>query len=579
MNLEFQLPFGQWVEVAIDWIVTTFAGFFAVLQVALQSCNDFLYNALAFPPNWVLIILIMALAWAMRGWRLALGALIGLSFIIAVGQWDNSLRTLALVLVASAMALLIAIPLGIWAGRSDRASRVLRPILDFFQTMPAMVYLIPALILFGVGVVPGIFATVLFALPPGVRMTELGIRGVDSEMVEAGRAFGSTPGRILRQIQLPLAMPSIMAGVNQVIMLSLSMVVIAGMVGASGLGQEVTTSLGQADIALGFEAGMSVVVLAMLLDRITGSIGKRKFNPTWVKITAIVVVIAMIVANVLTGSGITSNKHENGDDRVVTIGVFNGWPESVVTSELLKYVLEEQGYTVNLEYGDPAPVFTGLQNGTYDLTTNVWLPITHESYMDEYGQELVDLGSWYDEARLTFAVNADAPIDSLDQLAANADKFGNRIVGIEPGAGLTKITQEELIPGYGLEGMDYVLSSTPGMLTELRTAQSKGENIVVTLWAPHWPYSEFDIKNLEDPQGLLGGNESIHIFGSSDFEQRYPTLSEWLGDFEMAEEPFSDLANIIFNENANADPAPLVADWVEENREWVDGLDLARLQP
>lgn len=275
MNLEFQLPFGQWVEVAIDWIVTTFAGFFAVLQVALQWCNDFIYNALAFPPNWVLILLIMALAWVMRGWRLALGALIGMSFIISVGQWDNSLRTLALVLVASAMALLIAIPLGIWAGRSDRASRALRPILDFFQTMPAMVYLIPALILFGVGVVPGIFATVLFALPPGVRMTELGIRGVDTEMVEAGRAFGSTPGRILRQIQLPLAMPSIMAGVNQVIMLSLSMVVIAAMVGAPGLGQDVVTGLTGLRVGLGVEAGLAVVILAIYLDRVTAALGDR----------------------------------------------------------------------------------------------------------------------------------------------------------------------------------------------------------------------------------------------------------------------------------------------------------------
>jgi len=191
--------------------------------------------------------------------------------IVGVNQWANAMDSLALVMVAASAAVLIAIPVGIWAARDDRVSRVVRPVLDFLQTMPAFVYLIPALLLFGVGPVPGIVATVVFALAPGVRLTELGIRGVDAEVVEAGHAFGASPARILRQIQLPLAMPSIMAGVNQVIMLSLSMVVIAGMVGAGGLGGAVVQSLSRIDIALGVEAGVSVVILAIILDRITSA--------------------------------------------------------------------------------------------------------------------------------------------------------------------------------------------------------------------------------------------------------------------------------------------------------------------
>jgi ABC-type proline/glycine betaine transport system permease subunit len=175
------------------------------------------------------------------------------------------------VLVASLIATAISIPLGIAAARSDHVSRVVRPLLDFLQTMPAFVYLIPAIIFFGVGAVPGMIATILFALAPGVRLTELGIRGVDKEVVEAGHAFGATPGRILRQIQLPLARPSIMAGVNQVIMLSLSMVVIAGIVGAGGLGGEITRAIGRINVGLGFEAGISIVVIAMILDRITSA--------------------------------------------------------------------------------------------------------------------------------------------------------------------------------------------------------------------------------------------------------------------------------------------------------------------
>ncbi|HML50968.1 MAG TPA: ABC transporter permease subunit [Propionicimonas sp.] len=184
--------------------------------------------------------------------------------------------TLALVLVAAFFAVIISIPLGILAARSRLASAIIRPILDFLQTMPAFVYLVPALLLFRVGVAPGIVATIIFAMAPGVRLTELGIRSVDAEVVEAGEAFGATPRRILRQIQLPLAMPSIMAGINQVIMLSLSMVVIAGLVGAGGLGGDVIASLSQLDTSLGVEAGLAVVVLAILLDRFTNAFGQRR---------------------------------------------------------------------------------------------------------------------------------------------------------------------------------------------------------------------------------------------------------------------------------------------------------------
>lgn len=278
-DLEFAIPFGDWVETATRWLIEVFGIVFDIAGLILELPYEFFYGILSFLPNWVVMLVVVGLAILARGRKglpLAVGSVVGLLFVVSVGQWDNAMKTLSLVLVASILALVIAIPTGIWAAKSERASRVIRPILDFFQTMPAMVYLIPALLLFGVGVVPGIFATVIFSLPPGVRMVELGIRGVDREVVEAGRAFGATPNRILRQIELPLALPSIMAGVNQVIMLSLSMVVIAGMVGAAGLGQQVTQALQSIDLALGFEAGLSVVVLAMILDRLTGGIGTRR---------------------------------------------------------------------------------------------------------------------------------------------------------------------------------------------------------------------------------------------------------------------------------------------------------------
>jgi len=269
----FRLPIGDWIEAVVDFVTTYLAIVFDVIRTVFLGLYDAVDWVLATPPWWAIIIVVTALAVYARGWRFGGLTLVGLLVIVSVDQWDNAMDTLALTLVAALIAILISVPVGIWAARSSTVSAVVRPILDFLQTMPAFVYLIPALILFRVGVVPGIVATIAFALAPGVRLTELGIRGVDAEVVEAGHAFGATPRRILRQIQLPLALPSIMAGVNQVIMLSLSMVVIASMVGAPGLGRDIIQALNRIDVGLGFEAGLAVVILAMLLDRLTATLG------------------------------------------------------------------------------------------------------------------------------------------------------------------------------------------------------------------------------------------------------------------------------------------------------------------
>lgn len=223
------------------------------------------------------VLLFAALAALVAGWRLALFTVLGFLLIVSMDRWEAATSTLALVLVATAVAVLFAVPVGILAAYNDRVSALVKPVLDFMQTMPAFVYLIPAIAFFGVGQVPGVIATIVFAMPPGVRLTELGIRQVDKELVEAGEAFGAPNLQILRGIQLPLALATIMAGVNQVIMLSLSMVVIAGMVGAGGLGNIVYSGIAQADSALGFEGGIAVVLLAIYLDRLTGAV--TRFSP------------------------------------------------------------------------------------------------------------------------------------------------------------------------------------------------------------------------------------------------------------------------------------------------------------
>ncbi len=262
----------------------------------------------------------------------------------------------------------------------------------------------------------------------------------------------------------------------------------------------------------------------------------------------------------------------NKDKKDLTIAVFNGWDEGVAASELWKAVLDEKGYNVELEYADVAPVYSGLSTGDYDLNLDVWMPETHAEYVKEYGDDIVDLGAWNEESRLTIAVNEDAPIDSLDELAKNADKFDNRIVGIEPGAGLTAATTDRVIPAYGLEDMEYLTSSTAAMLTELTAATKAGENIVVTLWEPHWAYSSLPIKTLEDPEGTLKNVESIHAYGKKDVAEDFPQATKWIKGFDMDLEKLYSLEKAMFVDYDGQDYAPIVKKWIGENQEYVDSM-------
>ncbi|MGH3519739.1 MAG: ABC transporter permease [Haloechinothrix sp.] len=267
------IPVGRTIEEFFTWLTDNMDGFFDAVTDVVGGAVDGLIALLQAPDPVLLAVIFAVLGLLVRGWRFAIFALPGLLLVISMGQWNAAMQTLALVVVATAVAVLIAIPLGILAARSRRASAVFKPILDLMQTMPAFVWLVPVVTLFSIGVVPGVVATIIFALPPGVRLTELGIRNVDAETVEAANAFGATPRQTLFGVQLPLALPTIMAGINQVIMLALSMAVIAGLVGAEGLGGAVTEAIATLNLGLGFEAGLSVVVLAIYLDRVTASIG------------------------------------------------------------------------------------------------------------------------------------------------------------------------------------------------------------------------------------------------------------------------------------------------------------------
>ncbi|GAB3045411.1 ABC transporter permease [Sediminivirga luteola] len=270
-----RFPLGDFVHEVIRWLQSALSGLIGGVRWLLDLLYGSLEYTLATPIFLIMIAIFAAVAWLASGWKLAVVTAIGFYLIRALDLWLPAMQTMALVLVACVMAILLAIPVGILAAKVRAVSLVVKPVLDFMQSMPALAYLVPVISVFSIGQVPGIIATIIFAMPPGVRLTELAIRQVDHEVVEAGQAFGATAWSILRKIQLPLAMPTIMAGINQVIMLALSMVVLAGMVGAQGLGGEIVGALSRVNVPLGVEAGLAVVIVAVYLDRVTAALGHR----------------------------------------------------------------------------------------------------------------------------------------------------------------------------------------------------------------------------------------------------------------------------------------------------------------
>jgi len=270
------LPVDDWINRGLDWAVLHFRPAFQAVRGPVDATLSGVTDLLQSAPSLALTTLIGLLAWQFAGRGVAIGAVVSLLVVNMLGIWPDAMVTLSLVLTSLVFCLLLGLPLGILLAASDRAQRWTRPVLDAMQTTPAFVYLVPVVMLFGIGNVPGVIVTIVFALPPLVRLTALGIRQVRPDLVEAARAYGASPWQLLVKVQLPLAMPSIMAGINQALMLSLSMVVVASMIAVGGLGQMVLRGIGRLDMGLATIGGLGIVLLAVTLDRITQALGQAR---------------------------------------------------------------------------------------------------------------------------------------------------------------------------------------------------------------------------------------------------------------------------------------------------------------
>ncbi|WP_029089252.1 glycine betaine ABC transporter substrate-binding protein [Brevibacterium album] len=260
------------------------------------------------------------------------------------------------------------------------------------------------------------------------------------------------------------------------------------------------------------------------------------------------------------------------EDKEISIAAFNGWDESFAAAHLTKYALEEEGYSVTIEGFEAGPGYTAVAEGDIDFLMDAWLPVTHEDYIAQFDEQLEASGCWYVQAANTIAVNEDSPAQSMADLAEMADEHNSTIVGIEAGAGLTRQTQDIMIPTYGLEDWEFKISSTPAMLAELKSATDSGENIVVTLWRPHWAYDAFPIRDLEDPEGAMGAAEVIYNFATAGFGEEHPEVSQLLKNLVISDENLASVENVMFSDEnyggENLDEA--VAEWVADNPEFIE---------
>ncbi|MBJ8349472.1 ABC transporter permease/substrate binding protein [Streptococcus zalophi] len=557
------------VEDLTSWTTKTFSGLFDVIQSGGSSAMDYITSYLTFINPFVLIALITALAYFLsrkkskKSFGLALFTLLGLLFIYNQGLWGDLINTFTLVLVASVISVILGIPLGIWMAKSDRFRQIISPILDFMQTMPAFVYLIPAVAFFGIGMVPGVFASVIFALPPTVRFTNLGIREVSGELSEAADSFGSTSRQKLFKVELPIAKDTIVAGISQTIMLALSMVVTGSMIGSPGLGRGVLSALQKADIGAGFVNGLALVILAILIDRISQLANhKSSYKPTSPMIKKIVAVVAILS---VIGVGIAKNVMSNNKTTKETIRLsYVQWDSEIASTNVLAEVLREYGYNVELTPLDNSVVWKSVAEGTTDASVSAWLPVTHAELYDTYKDSLEDLGPNLEGVKLGLVVPEYVSANSISELSDEAKKT---ITGIEPGAGIMAGADSALETYSNLSGWQVSPSSTGAMVTALDKAISAQEDIIVTGWSPHWMFAKYDLKYLEDPEGVFGGSESIKTMARLGLKEDHPEAYQIIDNFEWTSE---DMESVMLDIQNGASEKEAAQKWVSENKKTIE---------
>ncbi|ASZ08367.1 ABC transporter permease/substrate binding protein [Enterococcus thailandicus] len=566
--LNYQIPVADWVETMTEWFTTTFSGLFSFLQTIGQAIMTGITNILLVIPAPIFILLLTIVAFFISKKRLGLTlfTLIGLWFIYNQGLWTDLMNTVTLVLLSSVISIIIGVPLGILMAKSDKAQSVIKPILDFMQTMPGFVYLIPAVAFFGIGMVPGVFASVIFALPPTVRFTNLGIRQVPKELVEASDSFGSTGWQKLFKLELPLAKNTIMAGINQTTMLSLSMVVIASMIGAPGLGRGVLSALQRAQVGNGFVNGVALVILAIIIDRFTQHLNqprtKKVSDVAGAKSKkrrgAIIIATAVILLGALGIGSVFSSK----ETKKINLSYVE-WDTEVASTNVVGEVLRQMGYDVTMTPLDNSIMWESIAKGESDGMVSAWLPKTHGSQYAQYKDQIVDLGANLKGAKVGLVVPDYMDVDSIADLTNQANK---KIIGIEPGAGVVNAAENTINTYDNLADWTVETSSSGAMTVALGQAIKKQEPIVITGWSPHWMFAKYELKYLEDPKNGMGSEEQIHTMVRKGLKEDQAEAYKVLDQFNWTKE---DMEEVMLEINNGKDPQEAAKTWIENNQDKV----------
>lgn len=559
-----KIPLESWVTSVVEWLTQHLSILFDFMQSVGKTVMDNMTGALTAVPMPLMIagITLIAILTTSKKIGFPIFTLVGLSLIANQGLWDDLMNTVTLVVMASVISLIIGIPLGILTAKSAKTAAVVKPILDFMQTMPGFVYLIPAVAFFGIGVVPGVFASIIFALPPMVRMTDLGIRQVPTALVEAADSFGSTTWQKLVKLELPSARNTILAGANQTIMLALSMVVTASMIGAPGLGRGVLAAVQHADIGSGFVNGLGLVILAIVIDRFTQKLntkpGQKSVTQPWRRYAVLATLLVMIgggVVNSLTSTSTTGKK--------VNIGYVE-WDSEVASTNVLAESLRQHGYNVTTTQLDSAVLWQSVANGQIDASVSAWLPLTNKALYDKYKSDIKVLGPNLRGVETGLVVPDYMKVNSIEDLTNEADKT---ITGIEPGAGEMTSAQNTIDRYSNLQGWNLLGSSSGAMATALDKAYKDKKDIVVTGWSPHWMFSKYHLKYLEDPKGTMGKGENINTFVRKGLKSDDPKLEKILDKFNWTK---SDMQSVMLEIQNGKTPKQASTKWLKANKTLAD---------
>ena len=559
-----KLPLAQWVSDGVNWMTKNWSGFFDAIQTAGQGFMDTMTNFLSTIPQPIFIVALALIAWLTTPKKYGLPTLIvlGLALIANQGLWSDLMQTITLVLTSSIVSLVIGIPLGIWTSKSQKAYAVVKPILDFMQTMPAFVYLIPAVAFFGIGMVPGTFASVIFALPPVVNFTYLGLKQVPESLIEAADSFGSTTWQKLFKLELPSAKPSIIAGSKQTIMLALSMVVTASMIGAPGLGRGVLSAVQHADVGAGFVNGIALVILAIIIDRFVQKMNTNPVTtpklPKWRKIAAWVMVAIFAISGI---AGSFTAAQQAG--KKVNLGYVE-WDSEVASTNVLAEAMRQHGYDVTTTPLDNAVNWQSIANKQIDGTVSAWLPTTHKAMLQKYKNQVDVLGTNLSGVRLGLVVPDYMDVNSISDLTNQADK---QIVGIEAGAGVMTAAQKTIDSYPNLSGWKLTASSSGAMTAALDKAYKAKQPIVVTGWTPHWMFNKYHLKFLEDPKKTMGGEESIKTVVRKNLKSTNPDVYKVMKNFHWSQD---DMQSVMLEIQNGKSPKQAADDWIKAHKSQVN---------